>query len=212
MGAGAGLRGAAPAPRAPSPRGAGAPHAVHGYPSYYRPGATTIEEPKQTPMTINGCNSCQNENSEDGRATLIAVSATLTMVDGSQGRSVTADFQYNPQQPYAVRMTLGMLGSVSVTWYFSRDLLRAGLMFPVGIGDVRIKPHPYGVIIDLCTPAGTTTFFSFPEPLVEFIGRSLRAVPEGSEDSFFCLEQDLDRFFPMPARSSENSDGASSEG
>lgn len=162
-------------------------------------------------MTINGCNNFQSENSEDGRATLIAVSTILTMFDGRQGRSVTADFQYNPQQPYTVRMTLGLLGSASVTWDFSRDLLRAGLMFAVGIGDVRIKPHPYGVIIDLCTPVGTTTFFSFPEPLVEFIGRSLRAVPEGSEDSFFCLDQDLDRFFARPARSSENSDGATSE-
>ncbi len=157
-------------------------------------------------MTLN------SQEVDQSFGSLIVVSTTLTLLDADQGVSVTADFQYNPQEPYTVQMVLSMPGTPSVTWVFSRDLLRAGLLFSVGIGDVRIRPHPFGVIIGLIHPSGISQFFAFPEPLIEFIGRTLSAVPDGQEENFYPLDSHLAAFFAGPARSAESSDEANSEG
>jgi hypothetical protein len=56
--------------------------------------------------------------------------------------SVPATFSYSLDDPCAVTLRLWSTDGPDVEWLISRDLLAAGLIGPVGCGDVRLTPHP----------------------------------------------------------------------
>ncbi|WP_030182787.1 SsgA family sporulation/cell division regulator [Streptomyces sp. NRRL S-813] len=110
--------------------------------------------------------------------------ALLVMPDGS-AVPVSTRLGYRPDDPYAVRATFRLGGDRAVEWFFARELLREGLLQPVGIGDVRLRPARHQgqhmVQIVLTPPAGRVDLM-FPWPVVtEFLQRTDAVVPPGTE-------------------------------
>jgi hypothetical protein len=109
----------------------------------------------------------------------------IATVDSEQDHDLSAEFNYNPADPWAVTMTLSTI-SGPVTWTFARDLLLEGQYEPTGDGDVHVWPclSPSGeavVIVELDAPSGET-LLQFPTRAVQdFVYASLEAVPPGTE-------------------------------
>ncbi|RNL64857.1 SsgA family sporulation/cell division regulator [Nocardioides marmoriginsengisoli] len=110
----------------------------------------------------------------------------IAAADTEQDHDLSAEFNYNPADPWAVTMTLNADGG-PVVWTFARDLLLEGQYEPTGDGDVHVWPclSPSGeavVIVELDSPSGET-LLQFPTRAVQdFIYASLETVPLGSEN------------------------------
>ncbi|MEV0533057.1 SsgA family sporulation/cell division regulator [Kitasatospora sp. NPDC050463] len=97
---------------------------------------------------------------------------------------IVVDLEYDPADPYAVRLTFHLPGDAPVTWVFARELLLDGIGRPAGEGDVHV--HPVGgelseVCIVLHSPAGDALLRSSAPPLIAFLARTDRLVPMGQE-------------------------------
>lgn len=110
----------------------------------------------------------------------------IATVEAEQDHDLSAEFTYDPIDPWAVAMTLSTV-SGPVTWTFSRDLLIEGQFEPTGDGDVHVWPclSPCGeavVIVELDAPSGET-LLQFPTRAIQdFVYASLEAVPAGAEE------------------------------
>ena len=114
---------------------------------------------------------------------------TLTTVDAALG--------YDPADPFAVTVTFVTVEG-DVVWTFARDLLARGLSGPAGQGDVHIWPclDAEGcatVIIELCSPDGELVAQARTRDIYQFLGRSLAAVPAGTETDRIDLDQLIDQ-------------------
>jgi hypothetical protein len=112
---------------------------------------------------------------------------------------VTASLFYTGNDPYAVRMTFHAGPDETVEWIFARDLLRAGLTEPAGVGDVRAWPSPSGdrggvpvLNIVLSSPFGEAHFEAPMTAMAAFLRRTYDAVPAGREGEFFDIGAELD--------------------
>ncbi|WP_069813666.1 SsgA family sporulation/cell division regulator [Streptomyces sp. TP-A0874] len=101
---------------------------------------------------------------------------------------IPVELEYDPLDPYAVRLTFHLPGDTPVTWSFARDLLLDGLCAPTGDGDVRVSPASPGMLSDvfirLQVGEERATFRASAAPLVAFLDRTDRLVPLGQELSF----------------------------
>jgi hypothetical protein len=119
--------------------------------------------------------------------TVSTMAVQIATVEAEQDHDLSAEFSYNPADPWAVSMTLSTLAG-PVTWTFARDLLLEGQYEPTGEGDVHVWPclSPCGeavVIVELDAPSGET-LLQFPTRAIQdFIYAALSAVPLGSESS-----------------------------
>ncbi|MCX6395921.1 MAG: SsgA family sporulation/cell division regulator [Propionibacteriales bacterium] len=111
----------------------------------------------------------------------------IATVDAEQDHDLSADFSFDPADPWAVAMTLATVTG-PVTWTFARDLLIEGQFEPTGDGDVHVWPclSPCGeavVIVELDSPAGET-LLQFPTRAIQdFVYASLETVPLGEEQT-----------------------------
>ncbi|HET6152312.1 MAG TPA: SsgA family sporulation/cell division regulator [Marmoricola sp.] len=109
----------------------------------------------------------------------------IATVEAEQDHDLSAEFSYNPADPWAVTMRLSTVAG-PVDWTFSRNLLIEGQYEPTGDGDVHVWPclSPSGeavVIVELDSPAGET-LLQFPTRAIQdFVYASLETVPLGSE-------------------------------
>ncbi|GAA2250076.1 MULTISPECIES: SsgA family sporulation/cell division regulator [Kitasatospora] len=107
---------------------------------------------------------------------------------------ILVDLEYDPADPYAIRLTFHLPGDAPVTWVFARELLLDGISQPTGEGDVHI--HPLGeelaeVGIMLRSPEGDAVLRSSAPPLIAFLTRTDRLVPVGEERTGGDLDEQL---------------------
>jgi len=117
--------------------------------------------------------------------TVSTMAVQIATVDAEEDHNLSAEFNYNPADPWAVTMTLSTLAG-PVDWTFARDLLVEGQYEPTGDGDVHVWPclSPRGeavVIVELDSPSGET-LLQFPTRAIQdFVFASLETVPVGAE-------------------------------
>lgn len=117
---------------------------------------------------------------------------TLVMgEDGDLGKLIPAEFTYEPDDPYAVTITL----ADDVKWEFDREILHDGLKIRAGSGDVRIQPDAGAVLIELDSAAGSALLDCDRNGLESFLQATYTMVPDGEETTFLdvdaCIEQIL---------------------
>ncbi|MGK4582205.1 SsgA family sporulation/cell division regulator [Kitasatospora sp. HPMI-4] len=116
---------------------------------------------------------------------------------------ILVDLEYDPLDPYAVRLTFHLPGDEPVTWVFARELLLDGLCRPAGEGDVHIQPlgeqlSEVGVV--LRSPEGEALLRASSSPLIAFLARTDRLVPLGEERTGGDLDAQLALILSTGAR------------
>lgn len=117
--------------------------------------------------------------------TVSTTAVQIATVDAEEDHHLSAEFNYNPADPWAVTMTLSTLAG-PVEWTFARDLLIEGQYEPTGDGDVHVWPCLSAcgeavVIVELDSPSGES-LLQFPTRAVQdFVLASLETVPQGAE-------------------------------
>jgi hypothetical protein len=99
--------------------------------------------------------------------------------------------RYSAADPYAVRAVFSGDG-IEVEWVFARDLLRTGLVTPIGDGDVHVWPS-WGtgrelVMISLTSPDGQAVLEAGAEDVRTFLDRTALVVPDGEESLYLDLD------------------------
>ena len=130
------------------------------------------------------------------------VSVEVVIDDGGstgRGRMTVLTMLWRPEDPLAVELLLIAQPDHPALprgrWVVLRDFLRYGLDEPTGDGDVRIRPDPQRdrVGLELARP-GRAACVSVPRATAaEFLERTERAVPSGSERSGEALDALLAR-------------------
>ncbi len=117
------------------------------------------------------------------------------VVPGSASLPVVAGLRFEVDDPYAVHVAFHTGGTDVVEWTFARQLLSDGVSRSVGEGDVQVWPsHASGrpvVCLSLSSPSGRALFEVPLTELVEFLNRTYRAVPIGSESQHVDVEAEL---------------------
>jgi hypothetical protein len=118
----------------------------------------------------------------------------LVMTEGPD-RSVNADVNYSPSDPYAIRVDFHTGSAEVVEWTFARSLLSDGVTHPVGDGDVHVWPAVktgrQRVCLSLSSPSGRALFEAPLPRVVEFLSRTYELVPTGSESQFVDVDAEL---------------------
>ncbi|MCT4351867.1 SsgA family sporulation/cell division regulator [Streptomyces sp. Je 1-79] len=128
---------------------------------------------------------------------------TARQVHGGIGLSVEASFHYDPDDPWAVRITFRPPLGDCVVWTFSRELLRSGTRVLSGEGDVRLWPLRRGgrdgrVRIRL-GPAGAFAVVDVDRAgLRSWLGATYAAVPEGGEAARIDWAAETPQLFSRP--------------
>ncbi|MFE7752185.1 SsgA family sporulation/cell division regulator [Streptomyces sp. NPDC057428] len=101
--------------------------------------------------------------------------------------TVSCEFSYADQDPFAVTLVLDADGVRPVRWVLSRDLLADGLTARSGTGDVMVWPvHdlPDGETSSFCLRLVNTHAVVFEiaaEPVAQWLARTYTMVPRGTE-------------------------------
>jgi hypothetical protein len=85
------------------------------------------------------------------------------------GRRYGRSCVYRCDDPFAVEMVLSICGGQSVTWTVGRDLFRAGVRQPSGLGDVHVYPVGSHVVIELGVGAHRATLIAHRPALEDFL-------------------------------------------
>lgn len=133
--------------------------------------------------------------------TVSTTAVQIATVDAEEDHHLSAEFNYNPADPWAVTMTLSTVAG-PVEWTFARDLLIEGQYEPTGDGDVHVWPCLSAcgeavVIVELDSPSGES-LLQFPTRAVQdFVFASLETVPQGGES--VDVDSWLTELFPESA-------------
>ena len=118
------------------------------------------------------------------------------MPNGDSQVEVSALFSYDARDPFAAWITFGCAGSGTedrVTWLVGRELLRAGLDWPTGDGDVRVGPTAATdvLFLHLRSPAGEALMELSRSALATFLAATETLVPSGAEETAIDLDDEL---------------------
>jgi hypothetical protein len=99
-----------------------------------------------------------------------------------------AELRYDPADPFAVSLAIGVECGEPVVWTFARDLLNAGVSAPSGEGDITIEPDTAAALNDderalritLATDC-LATMTASSDRVVEFLMETYAVVPTGTE-------------------------------
>lgn len=109
---------------------------------------------------------------------------------------LVASLYYRADDPFAIRMAFHVGTDEPVEWIFARDLLAAGLDGPTGEGDVQVWPADVGgtdvLNLALSSPYGEAHFEAPLTATGEFLERTYKIIPVGSETDFIDLDAELD--------------------
>ncbi|WP_052434003.1 SsgA family sporulation/cell division regulator [Streptacidiphilus melanogenes] len=118
-----------------------------------------------------------------------AVALVLVVDPSARGVRVPALLGYRREDPFAVRLTFpGILGpdEKDLTWLLSLELMEAGLLTPVGDGDVRVVPAAGGVLRLHLRSGASEAVLQAPSRRVERFLRACREhVRPGEEDALY---------------------------
>lgn len=115
-----------------------------------------------------------------------AVTAPVTLrVSASTGDAdLAGELRYDPNDPYAVALAIGIECAEPVVWVFARDLLNSGVTSPSGEGDITVEPDAVSggkqLLITLATDCLATMTVD-RDPVVEFLVETFAVVPTGTE-------------------------------
>jgi hypothetical protein len=118
----------------------------------------------------------------------ITTPLSLTVTTGTGEAELDAELRYDPSDPFAVSLAIGVDCSEPVVWTFARDLLAAGVNAPSGEGDITIEPdtshgllHEERVLrITLATDC-LATMIASTDRVIEFLVETYAVVPTGAE-------------------------------
>jgi len=111
----------------------------------------------------------------------------LTVSTGTGEAELDAELRYDPADPFAVSLAIGVECGEPVVWTFARELLAAGVNAPAGEGDITVEPdmtEGFGgerqLRITLATDC-MATMLAPTDPVVEFLVETYAVVPTGAE-------------------------------
>ena len=118
----------------------------------------------------------------------ITTPLSLTVTTGTGEADLDAELRYDPADPFAVSLAIGVDCGEPVVWTFARDLLSSGVSAPAGEGDITIEPdlsHGFAaeeraLRITLATDCLATMLVSM-DRVVEFLVETFALVPTGTE-------------------------------
>lgn len=107
---------------------------------------------------------------------------------------IAGELRYDPSDPFAVTLAMGVDFAEPVVWVFARDLLYAGTQEGSGEGDITIEPaddeHGRWVRITLATDC-LATMLAPRDRVVEFLVDTYMRVPTGCELDHVDLDAEL---------------------
>lgn len=111
----------------------------------------------------------------------------LTVTTGTGEAELDAELRYDPADPFAVSLAIGVDCGEPVVWTFARELLAAGVNAPSGEGDITVEPdvsEGFGgerlLRVTLATDCMATMLAS-TDRVVEFLVETYAVVPTGAE-------------------------------
>jgi hypothetical protein len=117
----------------------------------------------------------------------ITTPLALTVATGNGEADLSGELRYDPSDPFAVSLAIGLECGDPVVWTFARDLLSAGVTAPSGEGDITIEPagveigsEERALRITLATDCLATMLVSL-DRVVEFLVETFALVPTGTE-------------------------------
>jgi hypothetical protein len=117
----------------------------------------------------------------------ITTPLSLTVSTGTGEADLDAELRYDPADPFAVSLAIGVDCGEPVVWTFARELLAGGVNCPTGEGDITIEPdlsEGFGaerrLRITLATDCMATMVAS-TDRVVEFLVETFGVVPTGCE-------------------------------
>jgi len=117
----------------------------------------------------------------------ITTPLSLIVSTGTGEAELDAELRYDPADPFAVSLAIGVDCGDPVVWTFARELLAAGVNSPSGEGDITLEPdmsEGFGgerqLRITLATDCMATMLAS-TDRVVEFLVESYAVVPTGAE-------------------------------
>jgi hypothetical protein len=114
------------------------------------------------------------------------------LVGDSSRMELPVTLSYRADDPYAVTVTIG---TQRIEWMFSRELLRAGTMWPAGLGDVRLWPYseaPNGRLFLYLRPPSGQALLELPRAAVlDFLEDTEMLTPTGTEGIVLPLDAEL---------------------
>ena len=121
-------------------------------------------------------------------ARTITMPLLMLVVTGGGEAELDAELRYDPADPFAVSLAIGLECGEPVIWTFARDLLSAGISQPSGEGDITIEPDFASDLdsderltrVTLATDC-LATMLTPTNNVVEFLVETFTVVPTGSE-------------------------------
>jgi len=118
----------------------------------------------------------------------ITTPLSLTVTTGTGEAEVDAELRYDPTDPFAVSLVIGVDCGEAVVWTFARDLLAAGVNAPTGEGDITVEPDTsHGMAVEervlritLATDC-LATMLASTDRVIEFLVETFAVVPTGCE-------------------------------
>ena len=118
----------------------------------------------------------------------ITTPVSLVVSAGTGEAELDAELRYDPADPFAVSLAIGVECGEPVVWTFARDLLAAGVGAPAGEGDITVEPDFHASMDDaermLRITLATDCLATMMTPaaaVVEFLVETYAIVPTGSE-------------------------------
>jgi hypothetical protein len=119
---------------------------------------------------------------------------TLTVSAVTGEAELDAELRYDPSDPLAVSLAIGIECGEPVVWTFARDLLADGVKAPSGEGDITIEPasdlDSREVRITLATDC-LATMLASRDRVVEFLVESYTVVASGAEFDSIDFDAEL---------------------
>jgi hypothetical protein len=117
-------------------------------------------------------------------ASTVTTPLTLFISADTGDAEIAAELRYDPSDPLAVSLVIGIECAEPVVWVFGRDLLADGVTQACGLGDITVEPasdvDSRDVRITLATDR-LATMIAARDKVVEFLVESFTVVPSGCE-------------------------------
>jgi len=118
----------------------------------------------------------------------ITTPLSLSVSTGSGEAELDGELRYDPADPFAVSLAIGIDCGEPVVWTFARELLSSGVSTPAGEGDITIEPDVLDgfsgedrvLRITLATDC-MATMLAPADKVIEFLVETFAVVPTGSE-------------------------------
>jgi hypothetical protein len=97
---------------------------------------------------------------------------------------LAAELRYDPSDPFAVSLAIGVECGTPVVWVFGRDLLADGIAGASGEGDITVEPSADATRREIRITLATDCLATMTAPrdkVVEFLVQTFSAVPSGCE-------------------------------